>query len=179
MKGYRELCKGIAELFEAVQKNAFELEKWTVIDNAEGDLLDFLGFLFGVYRGYFDIDKFFCVNADDLNRDKLFYFSSGSVNIKTQGELTDLEMRQRIKAAVARLYSCKTRNDNIRVIKFLTFADKALISKAGTMALNVNLIGNNLFITDKTFDEIESVLGDGVALEHLTINGVQNGKETY
>ncbi len=59
---------------------------------------------------------------------------------------------------------------------FLTFAEKVIITKPGKNQLNVALIGDGLFITDKTFDEIESVLGDGVSLEHLTINGdIRNG----
>lgn len=172
MKGYKEFCKGIAELFDSLQKGAFELEDWAVIDKAEGEILDYLGYLFGVYRGFFDLSKFFCVNRDDVNRDKIFYFEKGSaININTEGGLSDMEMRLRIKGAIARLYSRKTRNDNIRVVKFLTFADKAIIKKLGTMQLSINLVGNNIFLTNRTFEEIESVLGDGVSLEHLYING--------
>ena len=176
-EGYKELCEGIAKLFLDLQKKTIELEKWTVIDRAEGEILDFIGYLFGVYRTFFDISKYFCVNAEDINKEKYFYFEKGAGNtVLTQGGLSDLEMRQRIKAAIARLYSRFTRNDNIRVIKFLTFAEKVIITKPGKNQLIVALIGDGLFITDKTFDEIESVLGDGVSLEHLTINGdIRNG----
>lgn len=171
-EGYKELCEGIAELFNSLQKGAFELESWNNIDDAEGELLDFIGYLFGVYRGYFDLSKYFCLNRDDLNQEKLFYFEKGSaINTDTQGGLTDREMRQRIKGVIARLYSRKTRNDNIRVIKFLTFAEHVIITRIGTMQQSINLIGKNIFLTDKTFDEIEGVLADGVSLEHLYING--------
>ena len=55
----------------------------------------------------------------------------------------------------------------------MIFADNVEITKPSTMKLNINLVGDRdkMFITDKTLSEIEGVLGYGVALNSLTING--------
>lgn len=170
--GFREMLKGISFLFEDLQTKSFELLNWSSIDKAEGELLDFIGYLFGVYREYFNISNYFCVNADDINREKYFFFENAGIGSNIpQGSLTDRDLRQRIKAKIAQLYSSFTRNENISIIKNMTFAEHVYITKVDTMTLDIDLVGNNLFLTDRTKQEIEDVLGDGVSLRTLTING--------
>lgn len=172
MAGYKEMLKGISVLFEELQTKSLELLNWSIIDKAEGEMLDYIGYLFGVYREYFNIRNYFCVNADDVNREKYFFFENAKIgNNIPQGSLVDRDLRQRIKARIAQLYSTFTRNENIAIIKKMTFAEHVYITKVGTMSVDIELIGSDLFITNKTKEEIESVLGDGVSLETLYING--------
>jgi hypothetical protein len=176
MEGYKEACIAIASFFFLLQDDVEELLTWTDVDKAERDLLTYIGYLFGVYREYFDLSQYFCVNHEDVNEEKYFYFERSSGFVLPAGSLDDRELRQRIKAKIGTLYSKYTRNDNIKVIKFLTMSDRVIITKNETMALEVELIGDSVFVTDKTFSEIEGVLGDGVGLNKLTINGkVTNG----
>lgn len=171
--GIKETLDAISGQYNKIQNDLYALLNWTSVDTAEGDLLDYIGFLFGITRDYFDISQYFCLNVDDVNRSKYFFFKEGGSGGNT-GTLNDRDFRSRIKAKIAFKFSNYTRNDNIYVIKNMTFADNVEITKPATMKLNVNLVGDRdkMFITDKTLSEIEGVLGYGVALNSLTINGV-------
>ena len=171
--GVKETLNAISEQYSKIQNDLYSLLNWTSIDTAEGDLLDYIGFLFGITRDYFDISQYICLNVDDINRSKYFFFREGGVGPNT-GSLSDMDFRNRIKAKIASKFSNHTRNENIYVIKNMTFAENVEISKPSTMMLNVNLVGDrdNMFITDKTLAEVEGVLGYGVGLNALTINGV-------
>lgn len=172
--GIDETLSAIAQQFQNLQEKAETLLQWTSVDTAEGELLDYIGFLFGITRDYFDLSQYFCLNVDDLNRSKYFFFrESNSGKIVPRGSLSDQNFRARIHAKIASKFSRHTRNDNIYVIKNMTFADNVQISKYSTMMLDINLVGNRqeMFITDKTLAEIQGVLGDGVGLHSLTING--------
>lgn len=170
--GFKEALQAIAELFLQLQNKAYELVNWSIIDKAEGELLDYIGYLFGTYREYFDISKYFCANADDVNRSKYFFFENATIDSSVpKGSLSDQDLRQRIKGRIGILYSKFTRENNIEIIKNLTLSTHVYITKVDTMTLDINLVGDNVFITDNTFAEIESVLGDGVSLNNLTING--------
>lgn len=172
--GIKETLDAISEQYEALQDDAQLLLNWTSVDTAEGELLDYIGYLFGITRDYFDLSQYICLNVDDINRSKYFFFKeSKSGNIVPRGSLSDQNFRARIKAKIALRFSNYTRNDNIYVIKNMTFADNVEITKPTKMMLNVNLVGDvsNMFITDKTLAEIQGVLGYGVGLNALTING--------
>lgn len=172
--GIDEVLSAIAGQYSNLQEKLQTLLNWTSVDTAEGELLDYIGYLFGITRDYFDLSQYFCLNVDDINRSKYFFFKeSQSANLVPRGNLEDLNFRQRIKAKIALKFSNHTRNDNILVIKNMTFADNVIISKYSEMMLDIDLIGNRqeMFITDKTLAEIEGVLGDGVGLHTLTING--------
>lgn len=172
--GIDEVLSAIAGQYSTLQEKLQTLLKWTSVDTAEGELLDYIGYLFGITRDYFDLSQCICVNVDDINRSKYFFFKeSKSGAIVPRGNLADQNFRQRIKAKIALKFSNYTRNDNILVIKNMTFADNVEISKYSSMMLDINLVGNRqeMFITDKTLAEIQGVLGDGVGLHSLTING--------
>lgn len=171
--GIKETLDAISNQYNKLQNDLYSLLNWTSVDTAEGELLDYIGYLFGITRDYFDVSQFFCLNVDDVNRSKYFFFKQGG-NTGQNGSLSDQNFRSRIKAKIALKFSNHTRNDNIYVIKNMTFADNVEISKPSTMMLNVNLVGDRdkMFITDKTLAEVEGVLGYGVGLNALTINGV-------
>lgn len=171
--GIKETLDAIASQYGKLQNDLYTLLNWTSVDTAEGELLDYIGYLFGITRDYFDISQFFCLNVDDVNRSKYFFFKEGG-NSGQGSSLSDQNFRSRIKAKIALKFSNHTRNDNIYVIKNMTFADNVEITKPSTMMLNVNLVGDRdkMFITDKTLAEVEGVLGYGVGLNALTINGV-------
>ena len=141
------------------------------IDFAEGFLLDYIGWLVGTSREYFDISNFFCINRADVNVSKYIYFANESV--KT-GSLQDISFRRRIKAKAYANHTRCTREDNIAIIKGLTSADGVIIENVLPMTVDITLSGDNIVITDDTRSEIESILGQGVGLRNLEID---NGTE--
>lgn len=171
--GIKETLDAISGQYLKLQGDLQSLLNWTSVDTADGELLDYIGYLFGITRDYFDISQFICLNQDDINRSKYFFFREGG-NPGNTGNLSDKNFRARIKAKIASKFSNHTRNYNIYVIKNMTFAENVEITKPSKMMLNVNLVGdrNKMFITDKTLAEVEGVLGYGVGLNALTINGV-------
>lgn len=170
--GIKETFDAIAEQYEKLQGDVKALLDWTSVDTATGELLDYIGFLFGITREYFDISQYICLNEDDMNRSKLFFFKEGGT-ADSSGSLSDRNFRSRIRAKIASKFSSNTREDNIYVIKNMTFAENVEITKPSTMMLDINLVGDRskMFITNKTLAEIEGVLGYGVGLNSLTING--------
>ena len=140
------------------------------LDKATGYILDYIGYLYGTTRDFFDISTYFRVNVDDVNKTKQFFFENPQSSIiAPNGSLSDLEFRQRIKAKIATVFSKKTRNENIFIIKNMTFADNVLITQESPMLLNIKLIGDNLFITDKIVADIEYILADGVGVNILEV----------
>jgi hypothetical protein len=169
--GFKQTLQAIADTYEALDDKLQAIYKWQNIDEATGVILDYIGYLYGITREYFDIEQYFCVNAEHVNVEKYFFFENPQSNfLVPNGSLDDLHFRQRIKAKIASTFSKKTRNENINIIKNMTFADIVEISLNSAMNLDIHLIGANIFETDKTFSEIESILGDGVAINSLTIN---------
>ena len=171
--GIDETLSAIGEQYTELQEKLKVLLSWTSVDTAEGELLDYIGYLFGITREYFDLSQYICLNVDDINRSKYFFFKESADSRKQTGTLSDRQFRQRIKAKIALKTSHYTREDNIYVIKNMVFCDNVLITKPSTMELDIDLIGDRdkMFITDKTLAEIEGVLGYGVGLNALTING--------
>lgn len=142
------------------------------IDKAEGFLLDYIGWLVGTGREYFDTSDYFSINRADVNTEKYIFFKNQQNN--AIGNLNDAYFRARIKAKAYANHSRATREENIRVIKNMTFAESVIIENVSPLLLDITLIGSNLFITDTIRKDIESVLGCGVGIRNLEI---ENGTE--
>lgn len=171
VKGFKETLQAIANQYTDLQSKVQFIYNYIDIDTAEGDILDLKGLLFGIIRNYFDISQYFKVNSLDINTSKYFFFEKPqSDTIVPAGILNDIIFRARIKAKIAHMFNNYTRNDNIFIIKNMTFSDNVIITKQENMNLNVHLYGSNIFLTSNTRGEIESILGDGVGLDRLLIN---------
>lgn len=169
-EGFEQTLQAIADQYEDLDKKVSAVYDWQDINSAKGEILDYIGWLYGITREYFDISLYFSVNSEDLNVEKYIFFSKPETQyIIPSGSLDDLSFRQRIKAKIGAKFSRKTRNENIQIIKNMTFADEVLISNHSPMSLDITINGANLFITDKTFQEIESILADGVGINSLTV----------
>ena len=154
---YRNLCEVIGQDFNDLKKISEYLLKSINIDEAEGIWLDYIGWLVGTTRVYFDIGDFFSVNSDDLNVDKYFYFPGTAL----AGELNldDVLFRKRIYAKIGYNISKGTREENIYILKNLTFAKRVLIKRVAPLVLDITLIGNDIIQTPTFKEDIEKVLG--------------------
>lgn len=141
------------------------------INKAEGVLLDYIAWLVGTSRSFFDTSDYFSLNRQDVNVEKYIYFENADVQA---GSLQDVKLRQRINAKAYANHSKCTREDNIQVIKNMTFADKVIIKNVDTMLLDITLIGSNIISTENIRDDIESILGRGVGIRNLEVlNGTE------
>lgn len=186
-KDYLLFCKCIGEDFNNLQKVSEYLLNMVNIDKAEGKYLDYIGWLVGTTRTYFNIARFFSVNSDDVNVQKYFWFANQTVG--QTATLSDELFKRRIYAKIGYNITKGTREDNIYIIKNMSFADKVLISspnsagenKTNPMELEITIIGDNILETNTLLDDIEDILGTGVGLLRLYIQGATNGQttETY
>lgn len=176
-KDYQILCKCIGNQYDNLQKVSQYLLNSCNIDKAEGVWLDYLGWLVGTTRQYFNIARFFSVNNDDLNVKKYFWFANQSIG---QTELLSDELfKKRIYAKIGYNTTKGTRDDNIYIIKNMTNARKVKIIKTQPMVLDITLIGDKIIETNTLLDDIESILGTGVGIGHLIIQqGETNGQTT-
>ena len=154
---YRNLCEVIGQDFNDLKKISEYLLKSINIDEAEGVWLDYIGWLVGTTRVYFDIGDFFSVNSDDLNAEKYFYFPGTAVGGETN--LDDVFFRKRIYAKIGYNISKGTREENIYILKNLTFAKKVIIKRVAPLVLDITLIGNDIIQTPTFKEDIEKVLG--------------------
>lgn len=122
---YVALCKAFAVGATQIQSAVDYLSDMIDVDKAEGVWLDYIGWLVGETRNYQDAARFFSVNDSDLNVKKYFWFAQQEIG--RIGTLTDILFRQRVKAKIAYNTSRCTRNENIKIIKNLTFADNVII----------------------------------------------------
>lgn len=176
---YMALIKADADLKENLQANVQYLLDTINIDKAAGVFLDYWGWLVGISRRYFDISAYFSYNRDDVNREKYIWFSEPKSDfIVPAGNLEDIDFRARIKAKAAANISKCTREDNIAIIKNMTFAKKVKIKNVGIMMLDVTLVGDNLFFTQNTKSDIESVLGIGVGIRNLIVEKENGNTKT-
>lgn len=159
-------CKGLGTIQDAINYMTDMLD----IDKASGVWLDYIGWLVGTTRSFFDIARFFCVNSADLGVEKYFYFPNETQWSK--GNLDDVIFRQRIKAKVGYNISKGTREENIYIIKNLTNADRAVITKAGYKKLNVHLYGENIIFSNVNSlrEDITNIFGATIGLNELEIN---------
>lgn len=177
-KDYLLFCKCIGEDFNNLQKVSEFLLNMVNIDKAEGIYLDYIGWLVGTTRTYFNIARFFSVNSPDVNVPKYIWFKNQTIG--QTASLSDELFRRRIYAKIGYNTTKGTREDNIYIIKNMSFADKVLIkspnSKIGStepMCLDVTLIGDNIIQTNTLLDDIENILGTGVGLMRLHLPSLE------
>lgn len=161
------LLKCIAPRLDNLQDIANYLCENTKLDFAEGIWLDYIGWLVGTTRDTFDILQYFCVNAEHLNVEKLFYFEG--VSSLGRGSLQDVYFRKKIKAKVAYNTSRATRNENIKIIQGMFNADLVIITKVEPMVLDITIYGDNIYYpsTASLRDSIIKILGNGVNIRNL------------
>lgn len=166
---YLALIYGDADLKEQLQNVIQFLLNFVDIDKSKGFLLDYLAWLIGTSREYFDTTQYFRINAPDVNVEKYIWFSEPSTDfVVPAGSLSDKSFRTKIKAKSAANTSRCTREENIQIIKNMTFADKVIIKNPAPMELDITLRGLNIFITQNLKEDIEKILGNGVGISKLT-----------
>lgn len=176
---YIALIGADAGLKDNLQKNAQYLLDSIDINLAEGVFLDYRGWLVGISRRYFDISAYFSYNRADVNTEKYIWFSEPETDfVAPSGSLEDRDFRARIKAKAGVNTSKCTREDNIAIIKNMTFAKKVKIKNVDIMLLDVTLVGDNLFFTQDTKSDIELVLGSGVGIRNLRVERENGSTET-
>lgn len=167
---YVKLCEAHAIGLESVQKVINYLSDAINVDKAEGIWLDYIGWLLGTDRQYMNIARFFSANEDDINREKYFWFANQ--NIGQIASLQDELFRRRIYGKIGYNTSKGTRNENIEIIKNITFADHVIIKNISPMVLDITIYGDNILETNTLLDDIELVLGDGVGINRLQIRSL-------
>jgi hypothetical protein len=139
------------------------------LNKSEGVLLDNWGTLLGIARSFFDIEAYFSYNRADVNTEKYVWFSEPESDyIVPSGSLDDRDYRTRIKAKAGQNVSRCTREENIAIIKNMTFARKVKIKNVEPLLLDITLVGDNLFLTQDIKSDIEAILGNGVGIRNLT-----------
>lgn len=166
---YQNLCEVIGKDLNDLKKISEYILKSINIDEAEGIWLDYLGWLVGTTRVYFDIGDFFSVNSEDVNVDKYFYFPGTS--LAGEMNLDDILFRKRIYAKIGYNISKGTREENIYILKNLTFAKKVIIKRVAPLVLDVTLIGNDIIQTPTFKEDVEKVLGLCVGTGTIKILG--------
>lgn len=175
MATYLSLINCDASLKNDFQDNINYLLNSIDINKAEGVFLDYIGLLLGITRQYFDVSAYFSYNRADVNTEKYIWFSEPESDyVVPSGSLEDRDFRARIKAKAGANTSKCTREDNIAIIKNMTFAKKVKIKNVEPMLLDITLVGDNLFFSQDTKSDIESVLGGGVGIRNL-MTEVENG----
>ena len=176
---YMALIGADAGLKDNLQKNAQYLLDSIDINLAEGVFLDYWGWLVGISRRYFDISAYFSYNRADVNTEKYIWFSEPETDfVAPSGSLEDRDFRARIKAKAGANTSKCTREENISIIKNMTFARHVKIKNVDIMLLDVTLVGDNLFFTQDTKSDIELVLGSGVGIRNLMTENENGNTET-
>ena len=176
---YMALIGADAGLKDNLQKNAQYLLDSIDINLAEGVFLDYWGWLVGISRRYFDISAYFSYNRADVNTEKYIWFSEPETDfVAPSGSLEDRDFRARIKAKAGANTSKCTREENISIIKNMTFARHVKIKNVDIMLLDVTLVGDNLFFTQDTKSDIELVLGSGVGIRNLMTENENDNTKT-
>lgn len=164
---YVNLCEVIGNDFNDLKKVSEYILKNIDIDTASGIWLDYIGWLVGTTRGIFDLSAFFSVNSADLNVPIYIWFPDQTV--ETETNLTDDLFRRRIYAKIGYNVSRCTREENIKIIKNMTFSEHVKIKRVAPLELNITLIGNQIIETPTFREDIERVLGPGVGIRDLVI----------
>lgn len=168
------ILKAIGSRFDNLQSAIIYLLNTLDIRAARGVWLDYAGAEVGAQRDEVDFGNYFCVNALHINAKKRFYFLSSGENPESPLSLTDAEFIQKIFAYIGSNSSCGTRNEIIDIVSTITNAQKVIVTKTGRCTLKINLIGSKLVLTRNTINYIQRVIGDGIYLEEITINGKTN-----
>lgn len=171
----KDVCtvlKAIGERYNVVQATILYLLNSLRIEDARGVWLDYIGREVGALRDDVDYSDYFCANVDDVNREKLFYFTTGSGLDNTTSSLSDDDFIKKIHAYIASNTSCASRNEIINIIKFLTGATSVIITKTATCTLAINIIGDftGAILTENMVNYIRRSVGDGIYIEEITVN---------
>lgn len=166
---YVNLCEVIGQDFNDLKKVSEYILDCIDIDKASGIWLDYLGWLVGTTREYFNIARFFSVNSYDVNVSKYIWFPGSSLD--SIDNLGDELFRKRIYAKIGYNVSKGTRKENKYIIKNMTNASKVKIKRVAPMTLDITLIGNSIIKTNTLLDDINTVLGMGVGIKNLQIVG--------
>ena len=159
---YVKMCEAFAVGLESIQSGVDYLSNMIDKDKAEGVWLDYIGALLGEVRGeQIDTSQFFCVNAEDVNKPKRFYFPG--ISLSGVSTLSDALFQGQINAKIAYNISNGTREDNIRIIKPLVNAEKVVIENVSPMELKITLYGDDI-LTNNIKSRIENVLAPGVGV---------------
>ena len=161
---YVNMCEAFSVGAETIQNAVDYLSNMINKDKAEGVWLDYIGWLVGIVRQeYVDTSEFFCVNAEDVNVSKRFYFPTISSTLGYTSDLSDNLLQKQINAKISYNVSNGTREDNIRIIKSLVNADKVIIENYSPMMLKISLYGDNIISTNIK-ERIQNVLAPGVGI---------------
>lgn len=166
---YVNLCEAIGNDFNDLKKNSQFVLDCVNIDSATGIWLDYIGWLVGTTREYFNISQFFSVNSADINVEKYFWFPDQK--IEQISNLKDDLFRKRIYAKIGYNISTCTREENIYILKNMTNANHVKIKRVAPMTLDITLIGNAILYTQTLLEDINTVLGMGVGIKNLQIVG--------
>ena len=164
---YVNLCEIIGNDYNDLKKVSQFILDCIDIDNATGVWLDYLGWLVGTTRSIFNLSAFFSVNFADVNVSKYIWFPSQTVG--GENSLNDNLFRRRIYAKIGYNISKCTREENIKIIKNMTFADHARIKRVAAMVVDIVLIGSQIIQTPTFREDIERVLGLGVGIRNLQV----------
>ena len=169
---YVKICEAFTVGLGTIQDTVDYLSDVFNLDKTTGIWLDYVGWLVGDTRGeYIDTDKYFCVNAEDVNVSKFFYFPN-SIN-NSSSSLSDELFRGQIKAKIAYNVSKGTREDLIKIIKYLVNADRVIVQKQSPMILRISLYGERILKTN-IVERVLKVLPDGVGLYNNDITIYDN-----
>lgn len=167
----KNILLAIGMRFNALQDIIVELLDSLTISKAQGFLLDYIGREVGTERDEGDYGDYFCVNLPHINVAKRFYFMASGLNPESVIKLGDAEFIQKIMAVIGGNMSSGTRNENLNIIKMITNSDNVIIRKVGTCQLDIYLNGADITYTKKTLNYIQNILGDGIFLNEVYING--------
>lgn len=166
---YVNLCEVIGQNFNDLKKVSQYILDCVNIDKASGIWLDYLGWLVGTSREYFNIARFFSVNSYDVNVSKHIWFPDSSIG--SIENLNDELFRKRIYAKIGYNVSKGTRKENKYIIKNMTNASHVKIKRVAPMTLDITLIGNSIIETNTLLDDINNILGMGVGVRNLQFLG--------
>lgn len=168
------ILNAIASRFNLLQNVVKDLRESLYIKNARGVWLDYIGDEVGAQRDEADFGNYFCVNRDHINVEKQFYFLSSGLDPKSPLTLSDAEFIQKIYAYIGANSSSGSIEEILEIIKTITNANDIKVTISADFVLKINLIGDGLIMTRNTINYIQQILGDGIYLEEIQINGKTN-----
>lgn len=164
------VLKEIGARFNSLQDVVIYLLKSLKIRNARGVWLDDIGREVGASRDEISFGNYFCVNLQHINVPKLFYFLVSDLNPLNPVTLDDATFIQKIFAYIGSNNASATHNELIAIIKILTGAEAVHITKISTCTIKINIIGENIILTNNTIDYIQNIVGSGIYIQEITTN---------
>ena len=160
----------VGETFNNLQEAVEELLTQLNLHNARGVWLDKIGAEVGAERDEKDFGDYFCVNRSHINSEKYFYFTTSCTDPESTISLGDAEYIQKILAYIGTNNSSGTREEVINIIKTITGASKVIIKEVDTNVLSINIIGEQILLTQNTLNYIRGTVADGISISTITLN---------